>query len=210
MSTDRQIAKVSSAAAVVRLGLEQLLAEAKDITNPAVRVEILRLLHPANTPQDGIIDPLRDLVAELAGQPSWEPLPVRMEQLRRGVQPKAQRTLMTPDAELAAEILDNIALVANRYADIHAQEPGSTAELEARLAVRRSVRAPGRRASSTPCSCTPLPTPPRSPPPGGNRCCSRRSTGACAMAGVPPAGRTARTADAVLPERCNLAFSDGY
>ncbi|WP_145503693.1 hypothetical protein [Streptomyces sp. CFMR 7] len=106
MSTDRQIAKVRSAAAVVRLGLEQLLAEAKDITNPAVRVEILRLLHPANTPQDGIIDPLRDLVAELAGQPSWELLPVRMEQLRRGVQPKAQRTLMTPDAELAAEILD--------------------------------------------------------------------------------------------------------
>ncbi|MFD5342289.1 hypothetical protein ACFWJY_00585 [Streptomyces anulatus] len=78
---------------------------------------------------------------ELAGQPSWEPLPVRMEQLRRGVQPKAQRTLMAPDAELAAEILDDIALVARRYVDIHAQEPGSTAELEARLAVRRSVRA---------------------------------------------------------------------
>ncbi|MGW4221541.1 hypothetical protein ACWEJZ_31570 [Streptomyces bacillaris] len=64
-----------SAAAVVRLGLEQLLAEAKDITNPAVRVEILRLLHPANTPQDGIIDPLRDLVAELAGQPSGNRCP---------------------------------------------------------------------------------------------------------------------------------------
>ncbi|MFD5899640.1 nucleoside 2-deoxyribosyltransferase domain-containing protein [Streptomyces sp. NPDC060366] len=66
LSADRQIAKVRSAAAVVRLGLQQLLAEAKETASPAVRVEILRLLHDATATEEGVIDPLRDLVAALS------------------------------------------------------------------------------------------------------------------------------------------------
>ncbi|MFD5342321.1 nucleoside 2-deoxyribosyltransferase domain-containing protein [Streptomyces anulatus] len=66
LSTDRQIAKVRSAAAVARLGLEQLLAEAKDITNPAVRLEVLRLLHRDEDRAAGLLGPLGDLVTALS------------------------------------------------------------------------------------------------------------------------------------------------
>lgn len=66
LSTDRQVAKVRSAAAVVRLGLEQLLAEAKKIGSPAVRVEILRLLHRDEDHTAGVLRPLGDLLTALS------------------------------------------------------------------------------------------------------------------------------------------------
>ncbi len=78
---------------------------------------------------------------ELAGQPSWSPLPTRMEQLRRGVTPQAAPAPRQPDAERAAKLLET---VAKRAAELAAArsggEEGSTAELAARVAVRQAVR----------------------------------------------------------------------
>jgi integrase len=81
-----------------------------------------------------------DVNAQLGGEPGWEPLPTRMEQLRRGVEPTAVRAPAEPDAERAPELLD---AVADRAADLAAAreaEEGSTAELEARVAVRAAMR----------------------------------------------------------------------
>lgn len=77
---------------------------------------------------------------EMAGQPSWQPLPTRMEQLRRGVNPKAKKAPMEPDAELAAELLDYVAACGRRLAELRVQEVGTTAELQARIAARLAVR----------------------------------------------------------------------
>lgn len=66
LSADRQIAKVRAAAAVVRLGLEQLLAEAKATAGPAVRVEILRILHRDDDQAAGVLGPLGDIVTALS------------------------------------------------------------------------------------------------------------------------------------------------
>ncbi|MCX5278298.1 hypothetical protein [Streptomyces virginiae] len=78
---------------------------------------------------------------EMAGQPSWEPLPTRMEQLRRGVKPKAAAAPMRPDAEKAAALLDDVAARGRALAELrHAGEDDSTAELQARIAVRQAVR----------------------------------------------------------------------
>lgn len=78
---------------------------------------------------------------QLAGEPSWTPLPTRMEQLRRGVTPKAVEAPRYPDAERAAELLET---VAKRGAELAAArsggEEGSTTELAARVAVRQAVR----------------------------------------------------------------------
>ncbi|MFD6986158.1 hypothetical protein ACFWAX_36595, partial [Streptomyces sp. NPDC059956] len=78
---------------------------------------------------------------EMMGQPSWEPLPTRMEQLRRGVQPKASRAPIEPDAEKAAVLLDNVAARGHALAQLRlTEEEGGTAELQARIEVRRAVR----------------------------------------------------------------------
>ncbi|MFE7442408.1 hypothetical protein ACFU7X_18375 [Streptomyces chartreusis] len=77
---------------------------------------------------------------QMAGEPSWEPLPTRMEQLRRGVSPKASPAPMHPDAERAATLLGDVADRGRELAAARAGEPGSTAELEARVAVRKAVR----------------------------------------------------------------------
>ena len=78
---------------------------------------------------------------ELAGQPSWTPLPTRMEQLRRGVTPTATEAPRQPDAERAAELLETVARRAAELAAARSEgEEGSTAELAARVAVRQAVR----------------------------------------------------------------------
>ncbi|MER7097696.1 hypothetical protein ABT368_31660 [Streptomyces althioticus] len=78
---------------------------------------------------------------EMVGQPSWEPLPTRMEQLRRGVQPKAVAAPRQPDAEKAADLLDAVAARGRALAELHrAGEQDSTAELQARVVVRQAVR----------------------------------------------------------------------
>ncbi|MFD6916560.1 hypothetical protein [Streptomyces virginiae] len=77
----------------------------------------------------------------IAGQPSWEPLPTRMEQLRRGVKPSAVRAPMMPDAEKAAVLLDDVAARGRTLAELRrAGEEGGTAELQGRIAVRQAVR----------------------------------------------------------------------
>ncbi|MBC2869820.1 hypothetical protein [Streptomyces mexicanus] len=79
--------------------------------------------------------------ATMAGEPSWTPLPTRMEQLRRGVSPKASPAPMRPDAERAAALLEDVARCGEELASARRSgEPGSTADLEARVAVRKAVR----------------------------------------------------------------------
>ncbi|MFF3256438.1 hypothetical protein ACFYWP_36900 [Actinacidiphila glaucinigra] len=76
---------------------------------------------------------------EMAGEPSWTPLPTRLEQVRRGVQPKVRPAPMRPDAERAVVLLDE---VAKRGAELVAQRSGAlgtTAEREARVAVRKAI-----------------------------------------------------------------------
>jgi integrase len=77
---------------------------------------------------------------EMAGQPSWSPLPTRMEQLRRGVTPKASPAPLRPDAERAADLLEEVAERGAELAALRSGEPDTTAELEARVAVRKAVR----------------------------------------------------------------------
>jgi integrase len=78
---------------------------------------------------------------QLAGEPSWEPLPTRMEQLRRGVVPKAAAGPREVDAERAAELLDTVARRGAQLAAARAAgEDGTTAELAARVAARQAVR----------------------------------------------------------------------
>jgi integrase len=77
---------------------------------------------------------------EMAGEPSWSPLPTRMEQLRRGVTPKASPASMRPDAERAAILLDDVARCGSALAAARSAEPGTTAELEARVTARKAVR----------------------------------------------------------------------
>ncbi|MEW1551329.1 hypothetical protein [Streptomyces tsukubensis] len=78
---------------------------------------------------------------QMAGEPSWVPLPVRMEQLRRGVSPKASPAPRNPDAERAAVLLDAVADRGRALAAVRrAGDPDSTGELEARLACRKALR----------------------------------------------------------------------
>ena len=76
----------------------------------------------------------------MAGEPGWEPLPTRMEQLRRGVTPKATSAPMQPDAEKAAVLLDLVAARGAELSMLRAEEKGTTAELAARVAARQAVR----------------------------------------------------------------------
>ncbi|WP_369383235.1 hypothetical protein [Streptomyces sp. cg36] len=82
-----------------------------------------------------------DTNGQLAGEPSWEPLPRRMEQLRRGVTPKGTAAPMQADAERAAVLLDAVAARARALAALHREgETDSTAGLQARIEVRQAVR----------------------------------------------------------------------
>ncbi|MGW3414606.1 hypothetical protein [Streptomyces sp. NPDC000888] len=79
---------------------------------------------------------------QMAGEPSWVPLPTRMEQLRRGVSPKASLAPRQPDAEQAVVLLDDVAECGRALAEMRRSgEPDTTAELEARLACRKAARA---------------------------------------------------------------------
>ncbi|CAL9677793.1 hypothetical protein SUDANB105_08104 (plasmid) [Streptomyces sp. enrichment culture] len=78
---------------------------------------------------------------QMAGEPSWVPLPTRMEQLRRGVSPKASPAPRQPDAERAVALLDDVATCGRALAAARRfGETGTTEELEARLACRRALR----------------------------------------------------------------------
>ncbi|MDX3867229.1 hypothetical protein [Streptomyces europaeiscabiei] len=79
---------------------------------------------------------------QMAGEPSWVPLPTRMEQLRRGVSPKASPAPLQPDAEQAVVLLDDVTECGRALAQSRRSgEPDTDAELEARLACRKAVRA---------------------------------------------------------------------
>ncbi|MEV6425036.1 hypothetical protein [Streptomyces sp. NPDC051662] len=79
---------------------------------------------------------------QMAGEPSWVPLPTRMEQLRRGVSPKVSPAPRQPDAEQAVALLDDVAECGRTLAQVRRSgEPDTTAELEARLACRKAGRA---------------------------------------------------------------------
>lgn len=78
---------------------------------------------------------------QMAGEPSWTPLPTRMEQLRRGVSPKASAAPLQPDAERAVVLLDDVSERGRTLAEARRSgEPDTTEELEARLACRKALR----------------------------------------------------------------------
>jgi len=77
---------------------------------------------------------------EMAGQPSWSPLPVRMEQLRRGVSPDASMAPQEPDPEQAAQLAEEVFQSSAELAAVRADSPGTTAELHARIAARQAAR----------------------------------------------------------------------
>ncbi|MFD4764397.1 hypothetical protein ACFWOJ_37960 [Streptomyces sp. NPDC058439] len=53
----------------------------------------------------------------------WQPLPTRMEQLRRGMKPKTARAPEQPDAEKAAALLDDVAAIGRALAELHTPTP---------------------------------------------------------------------------------------
>ncbi|MEU8843725.1 hypothetical protein AB0D97_32150 [Streptomyces roseus] len=76
----------------------------------------------------------------MAGTPGWEPLPTCMEQLRRGVCPKATGAPMSPDPGRAAGLLDLLAGRATELSALRAAQDRGAAERAARSALRRAVR----------------------------------------------------------------------
>lgn len=101
---------------------------------------------PAGTPLQprGLARAWTRAVAEtneaMAGEPGWEPLPTRMEQLRRGVTPEATRAPMYPDEGRGAALLDLVAARAAELSRLRAAQEGTTAERAARGALRQAVR----------------------------------------------------------------------
>ncbi|TLQ39020.1 tyrosine-type recombinase/integrase [Streptomyces marianii] len=78
---------------------------------------------------------------DLAGQPGWEPLPVRMEQLRRGVAaPEATLVPPAPDAERAAELLERLRKAARQLAALPNDESLATLGRGARDEARNVLR----------------------------------------------------------------------
>lgn len=77
---------------------------------------------------------------QLGGEPGWEPLPTRMEQLRRGVDPRSTPA-PPPDVERAPPLLDQLAASAAALATAQIEGEGFTAELEARVAARQALHA---------------------------------------------------------------------
>jgi len=102
---------------------------------------------PAGTPLGarGLAYAWNDAVAtvneQLAGEPGWTPLPARMDQLRRGVQPTGflapSEPPLYPDAERAVELLDRLAEHARALAAVLAQADADGNELRA---CRRRLR----------------------------------------------------------------------
>ncbi|MEU3189473.1 hypothetical protein ABZ686_02260, partial [Streptomyces sp. NPDC006992] len=79
---------------------------------------------------------------QFGGEPGWEPLPTRMEQLRRGVEPVAEYAPHRPDAERAPLLTDDLTAAGAALAAARRDgEEDSTAELEARVAARQALRA---------------------------------------------------------------------
>ncbi|MFC7639592.1 hypothetical protein ACFQWA_27845 [Streptomyces thermogriseus] len=77
----------------------------------------------------------------MAGEPSWAPLPSRMEQVRRGVSPKASPAPRQPDAERAAVLLDDVARCGRALAAVRRSgRAGTGEELRARRACRTALR----------------------------------------------------------------------
>ncbi|MFI8392683.1 hypothetical protein [Streptomyces sp. NPDC085540] len=90
-------------------------------------------------------------------------------------------------------LLDDVAARGRTFAELRrAGEEDGTAVLQARIAVRQAVRDAWAEGIEQVVQLSTLadlvcPTPSRSRPPDGNRCCSTRSTGA--RAGVDPRRR---------------------
>ncbi|MFG2999087.1 hypothetical protein [Streptomyces sp. NPDC048340] len=101
---------------------------------------------PAGTPLQprGLARAWTRAVAEtneaMAGEPGWEPLPTRMERLRRGVVPEATAAPMQPDAEKAAALLDLVATRAAALSALRIGQEGTAGERAARVALRQAVR----------------------------------------------------------------------
>jgi integrase len=78
---------------------------------------------------------------DMAGHPSWEPLPTRMEQLRRGVTPTPAPAPMRPDAAKATRLLTDMAVHARALTALQrGTEENTTAEHRARTTLRQAVR----------------------------------------------------------------------
>ncbi|MFF4902563.1 hypothetical protein [Streptomyces sp. NPDC001068] len=78
---------------------------------------------------------------DMADEPSWVPLPERMEPLRRGVWPNSAPAPRRPDAERAVVLLDAVAECGRALADARRSgEAGSAVELQVRRACQRAVR----------------------------------------------------------------------
>ncbi|MEW1725172.1 hypothetical protein [Streptomyces sp. NPDC093109] len=78
---------------------------------------------------------------ELAGTEGWQPLPERMEQLRRGVAvPEAHRVPPRPDAEVAALYMGKLAKAGRRLAALPDSPSAATTGRAARDEARRVLR----------------------------------------------------------------------
>ncbi|MFB7053558.1 hypothetical protein ACFCXT_10655 [Streptomyces vinaceus] len=76
----------------------------------------------------------------MAGEPGWEPLPTRMEQLRRGVDPEAVGAPMRPHPGKYAELLDLVSERAAALSALRGAREGDSVERAARRALREAVR----------------------------------------------------------------------
>ncbi|MFE5543545.1 hypothetical protein ACFQ71_06965 [Streptomyces sp. NPDC056534] len=78
---------------------------------------------------------------DLAGTPGWSPLPVRMEQLRRGVAaPELHLVPPAPDAERAAELMDRLRQAARSLAALPDANDAATTGRKARDEARHVLR----------------------------------------------------------------------
>ncbi|MFI7020164.1 hypothetical protein [Streptomyces sp. NPDC050164] len=78
---------------------------------------------------------------DLAGTEGWEPLPVRMEQLRRGVaEPELHLVPPTPDAERAARFMADLEEAGRRLAALPDAESVPTVGRDARRLARYALR----------------------------------------------------------------------
>jgi hypothetical protein len=94
---------------------------------------------------------------QMAGEPSWVPLPTRKEQLRRGVSPKASPAPRQPDAEQTIVLLDDVAARGRALAEVRRSgEPVSRTQprnSKRGLPAARPCGRRGARGSSSGCRC---------------------------------------------------------
>jgi hypothetical protein len=84
---------------------------------------------------------VEQLNEELAGTVGWKPLPVRMEQLRRGVAaPEVHLVPPRPDAEKAADFMERLRAAGARLADLPDTRSTATLGREARDEARHVLR----------------------------------------------------------------------